>query len=152
MSRYPVLTFGCPACFFVCFFFTLSNQSFSSRRPLSPEWRQSPTATTTLVATETGTPGNHSICSARRITTDPLKMQVTRQTERERDRKRDREKRERQEKKQTGKPWLVAKVTLRQHSLRRLGAIGRLSGGPSCDRVDRRGGGGAGDEPVCVTG
>lgn len=67
-------------------------------------------ATTTLVATETGTPGNHSICFARRITTDPLKMQVTRQSERQRER----EKREREKKITNGKPWLVAKVTQRQ--------------------------------------
>lgn len=76
-----------------------------------------PAATTTLVATETGTPGNHSICFARRITTDPLKMQVTRQTGRD-------GARGESDRKQVGKPWLVAKVTLKQPSPRRPHVIG----------------------------
>lgn len=67
----------------VCFA-TLSNHSFSVRQPLLPARRWSPMATTALVDTETGTPGNHSICFARRITTDPLKMHLTRQRQRDR--------------------------------------------------------------------
>lgn len=90
-------------------------------------------ATTTLVATETSTPGNHSICFARRITTDPLKIQVTRQ----RDWRSDRAKGE-SDGKQMGKPWLVAKVTLRQHSSIRLYAIGWQNGRPGCYWLEGR--------------
>lgn len=52
-----------------------------------------------------------------------------------------------------GKPWLVAKVTLRQCSQRRLHAIGWKGGGLSLDRVHggkRVGLGGV--EPACFIG
>lgn len=80
-------------------------------------------------------------------------MQVTRQRRRERERETEKERkkrRERYKKKTSGKPWLVAKVTLRQRSWRSLSAIGWRSAGLSCDRLDGREGGGAGEEPVRV--
>lgn len=107
-----------------------------------------PAATTTLVATETGTPGNHSICFARRITTDPLKMQVTRQRETEGRRK------ERAEEEITNGKILACcqgnseASTLGDVSMR---LAGRVGGWAVIGWREERGRG-LGGEPVCLIG